>query len=520
MTTPPMPTLRHIPIRSIGSSEVHVRYLDEDPNLQPFLGMRPRNHEDLLRRAPVNARRLLAPDVLGSALEAYARRHNAPEPVLDAARRVGAGQAFMVVTGQQPGLFGGPLYALHKAATAVRLARDLSATGGPDVVPIFWNHTDDHDLDEVSHAFFVNTNLDVQRVRLDLDRAGECIRSVGVGHSMEHAVATVGDLLPHSEFRQWALDIFQAQNPNEHLGDAMARLLFAMFGKHGLLVIEPRDLPAEAFEVLPRWLEQADDIRGRIRATVEHLTDVGVDPTLDPGATLMFQFQGNRRVAMADGDPVQRATDLSPGALLRPLWQDACLPSVGFIVGPGELAYLSVAGPLYQALGVPMPLFVPRASLTLVEPSLAKLLKRFGWDLPDLDRGVHELSASVATDNSEGDEGNLDRLSKHLAGEMEELASTVKKSDPQIVRAVERTRAKIQEELKKLQVKLRNQRNNRRGTGMRQIRRLCNSLRPKGRLQERVLTPLPFLAAHGEALADHLVEAADPFANGHGELEL
>ena len=274
MTTPAMPTLRHIPLRSIGSSEVHVRYLDEDPELRPFLGMRPRNLEDLLRRAPLNARRLLAPDVLGAALHAYATRHGAPEPVLEAAQRVGAGRAFMVVTGQQPGLFGGPLYGLHKAATAVRLARDLSAVpGSPDVVPLFWNHTDDHDLDEVNQAFFVNTNLDVQRVRLDLDRAGECIRSVGVSHSMEHALAAVGDLLPHSEFRQWALDLFRTQTPNEHLGDAMARLLFAMFGKHGLLVIEPRDLPAEAFQVLPRWMEQADDIRGRIRATQEDLTD-------------------------------------------------------------------------------------------------------------------------------------------------------------------------------------------------------------------------------------------------------
>ncbi|MHC4899202.1 MAG: bacillithiol biosynthesis protein BshC [Planctomycetota bacterium] len=516
-----MPTLRHIPIRSIGTSEVHVRYLDEDPDLQPFLGMRPRSLDDLLRRAPVNARRLLAPDVLATALDAYARRHDAPEPVLEAIGRVGDGRASMVVTGQQPGLFGGPLYGVHKAATAVRLARDLSAVpGAPDVVPIFWNHTDDHDLDEVNRAFFVNTNLEVQRVRLDLDRAGECIRSVAVGRSMDHALAAVGDLLPHSEYREWALAIFQARTPNEHLGDIMARLMFAIFGKYGLLVIEPRDLPAEAFEVLPRWLEQAEDIRSQVRANQEHLTDVGVDPTLDPGATLMFQHQGGRRLAMADDDPVQRATDLSPGALLRPLWQDACLPSVGFVVGPGELAYLSVAGPLYRTLGVPTPLFVPRATLTLVEPSLAKLLKRFDWDLPDLDRGVSELAESVATMESNNDEGTLDRLSKHLASEMTELAKNLENSEPQMVRAVERTRGKIQEELKKLQVKLRNQRNNKQGTGMRQIRRLCSSLRPKGRLQERVLTTLPFLAAHGEMLADHLVEAADPFINGHGVLEL
>ncbi len=515
-----MPSLRHLPIRSIGTSEVHVRYLDDDPDLQPFLGMRPRNHGDLLRRAPLNARRLLAPDVLAAALEGYARRHDAPEPVLEAAARVGE-RAVLVVTGQQPGLFGGPLYGVHKAATAVRLARDLSRTAGaPEVVPLFWNHTDDHDLDEVNRAFFVNNNLEVQRVRLDLDPAGECIRSVPVGRLMDHALAAVSDLLPHSEFRQWALSIFHARRPDEHLGDIMARLLFALFGKYGLLVIEPRDLPPEAFDVLPRWLDRAADIRDEVRANQEHLTDVGVDPTLDPSAALMFQHHGGRRVQMADDDPVQHASDLSPGVLLRPLWQDACLPTVAFVVGPGELAYLSVAGPLYRTLGVPSPLFVPRASLTLVEPSLAKLLKRFGWDLPDLDRDPGELAELVATNDSAGDEGGLAEASDRLARQMAELSKRLEESDPQMVRAVDRTRAKVLEELKKLQTKLRNQRANKQGTGLRQIRRLCSSLRPRGRLQERVLTALPFLAAHGEAMADLLVEAADPFSIGHGVLEL
>lgn len=515
-----MPTLRQIPIRSIGTSEVHLRYLDEDPDLQPFLGMRPRNHEDLLRHAPVNARRLLSPAALAQALSHYARRHDAPEPVLEAAARVGE-RAVMVVTGQQPGLFGGPLYCIHKAATAVRLARDLSALpDAPPVVPVFWNHTDDHDLDEVNRAFFVNNNLEVQRVRLDLDVNGASLRDVPVGRLMDHALAAVSDLLPHSEFRDWALRIFRARNPNEHFGDLMARLLFTMFGKYGLLVIEPRDLPPEAFEVLPRWLERADEIRELIGANQEHLTDLGVDPTLDPSATLMFQQHGGRRVAMADDDPVHRPSDLSPGVLLRPLWQDACLPTVGFVVGPGELAYLSVVGPLYRTLGVPAPLFVPRASLTLVEPSLAKLLTRFGWDLPDLDRDPSELAELVTTEDTDGDEGGLTAASERVTRELSELAKGLEQTDPQMVRAVERTRTKVQEELKKLQTKLRNQRANKQGTGMRQIRRLCSSLRPRGRLQERVLTPLPFLATHGEALADHLVEAADPFSISHGVLEL
>ena len=514
------PSLRHVPIRSMDSSLTQLRYLEEDPDLEPFLGFRPRDVAHLLRRAPINARRLIDPEALAAAALRYAEDHGAPEEALDSARSLADG-VHVIVTGQQPGLFGGPLYTLHKVATAVRLAQEINtASDGPRVLPLFWSHTDDHDLHEVNRAFFVNSSLEIQRIRLDLERSGESIRDIGVGRDLDHALAAVADLLPHSEYRDWALDLFRPRQPDEHFGDGLARMLFSMFGKHGLLVIEPRDLPAESFDVLPRWWEQANEIRSSIVSTIEVLLELGIDISLDPGATLMFQNTGGRRVAMADGDPINRVTDLSPGVLLRPLWQDACLPTLGTVVGPGELAYLSVAGPLYRKLGVPVPVFVPRTSLTLVEPSLVKLLKRFNWDLPDLAAGVEQLTKSTVGDESSDGESGLDVLIDHIAKEMSELAMATRTADSQMVRAVERTRSKVNDELTKLRNKLRNSRQNREGTGARQIRRIVSSLRPRGRPQERVLTALPFLAAHGATLADDLVAAADPFTSGHGVLEL
>jgi uncharacterized protein YllA (UPF0747 family) len=337
---------------------------------------------------------------------------------------------------------------------------------------------------------------------------------------MEHVLAAVGDLLPRSEFREWALEIFQPRQPDEHLGAGMARLLFRMFGDQGLLVIEPRDLPEEAFEVLPRWWAQAQAIQDSNKSTMEVLLELGLDTGLDPSTTLMFQNQGGRRVAMSEGDPVTHAGDLSPGVLLRPLWQDACLPTLSSVVGPGELSYLAVAGPLYRQLGVPTPVLTPRASLTLVEPSLAKLLKRFGWDLPDLEAGVEALAESAVQTVPQGKETTLEAMMEQFDTGMRELAAWIKASDPQMVRGVERTKSKVMEELSKLLNKLRNSRQNREGTGLRQVRRVTNSLRPKGRAQERILTVLPFLAAHGPELADLLVDAADPFSRSHGVLEL
>src|SRR5690606_38420815 len=148
------------------------------------------------------------PEALGSALLAYAERHGAPGPVLESARALASGRARAVLTGQQPGLFGGPLYTVHKAATAVRLARELaSRPGAGPVVPVFWNHSDDHDFEEANRAFLVNPNQDVQRLRLEVEGRGRAIRAVPVGAGVEHALAAVADFLPASEFRDAALEL-------------------------------------------------------------------------------------------------------------------------------------------------------------------------------------------------------------------------------------------------------------------------------------------------------------------------
>jgi uncharacterized protein YllA (UPF0747 family) len=190
------------------------------------------------------------------------------------------------------------------------------------------------------------------------------------------------------------------------------------------------------------------------------------------------------------------------------------------VVGPCELSYLSVAGPLYRQLGVPVPVFLPRASLTLVEPSLVKLLDRFGWDLPDLEPGFETLAQNAIQEQADGDESGLETLIDHVKQEMAALTRTMRTADPQMVRAVERTRTKVHEEFTKLLNRLRNARQNREGTGLRQIRRICNTLRPRGRQQERVLTALPFMTTHGPDLGRYLVGAADPFTTNHGVLEL
>ncbi len=514
--------LRHLSFRAIGTSELHLRFLEDDPEIQEVLGVHARNPAELLRHAPLSAPRLVSPSDLGLALEAYAVKHGAPAAVIENARAVQRDEARVVVTGQQPGLFGGMLYSIHKAATAVRLARELQAsTEGLRVVPVFWNHTDDHDLDEANRAFFVNPNQDLQRFRLDVPHAGESLRDIPVGRALERTLAAVDDLLPRTEFREDALSIFTPRHPDEPLGDSFARLLFALFGEAGLLVIEPRDLPRAAFDILPKWRAQHNAIRGRMSKISDHLSDLGFETALDPATPLMFQVApGQPRTALTDDEDQIDVARLSPGVLLRPLWQDSILPSIGFVVGPGELAYLAVVAGLYKVLGVPRPVFVPRASITLIEPSLQKHLERFGWDLPDLASGPDGLAGAIGDTSNSLAETELEGLLAEIGKRCDAADADLRDGDRTMVGPLERSRAKVLEEIDRLLQKVRNSRQNRQGTGLRQIRKLCANLRPRGRLQERVLNVLPFLVTHGRAIAGPILEAADPFGVQHGVLEL
>lgn len=517
-----MSALRYLSFRRVGTSEVHQRYLEDDRELAPFLGMRPRNVAELLKRAPTGAGRLLSREKLAAALTAYATRHNAPEASLRNAARLVDPKVHVVIVGQQPGLMGGHLFTLHKVATAIRLCREINASNsGIEAVPVFWNHSDDHDLEEANRLFLVNASQDVQRFRLNIDRNNEALRTIDVGRELNKLLDELDTLLPNSEYRDWALAAMRPKRPDEKLGDQQARVLFELFGQHGLLIVEPRDLPSEAFEPLAKWWEKSNSIREQIKQTCDDLADVGVDVTLDPATTLMFQFQGGQRDPLADGETAGRAQDLSPGVLLRPLWQDAVLPSIAFVVGPGELGYLAAATSLYRMLGVPMPVLVPRASLTLVEPSLQRLLDRFHLELPDLDQPPERLAEQLLQGDDGSDvEDQLEQLSHKLRADLDSLEKGLATIDASLLPALDRARTKAGEELERLQQKVRNSRQNREGTGIRQLRRLCSTLRPRSRFQERVLSPLSYMISFGPALADLEIAAADPFRAEHTILEL
>jgi bacillithiol biosynthesis cysteine-adding enzyme BshC len=456
---------------------------------------------------------------------------------LDAARALAEPGACAVVTGQQPGLLASPLLSLYKALQALRLARLLRERWSVPVVAVFWNHADDHDVAEVHHAHLVNRNLDLQKISLaGLSSGRQPFSKIVLDEETHHLAAIralLAQILEGAPFAARALELF-APRAGDSLARGFTRSLTALLGRAGLVVVEPDWIRAEISAHLAR-IAAADPV-ALLERGAERVRALGLQPAIEPaGAALLYSHLPEGRLALRAGgegfrfdgeggsrtgaelaaEIVQDPLSWSPGALLRPIVQDLCLPVAAYVGGWGELAYHAELPDLRACVGAPATPFVPRVSCTLVDPecrtSLAKLevdvgrvLHAKGAFTPDLSGSeappVIAKMRALAEDAARGIEG--------LRGELSEL-------DPALVSQLKRASDQVRSAGQWLADKAERVHQNKSGKGRRHLRRLNNWLCPREQPQERVLGPLPFVARFGEEWPLELLGELDPFGTEH-----
>jgi uncharacterized protein YllA (UPF0747 family) len=439
--------------------------------------------------------RAVSADVVAAAL---------PGPGRD---RLARGDILAVTTGQQPGLFTGPLYTIYKALSAVALARRLEAAWGVPVIPVFWVAGDDHDFAEANHTSFLDAQGDLAEIRLR-ERASDApllpLAREPCGVEIRQALARLRAGTPETEFKGAVLGWLEAAyQPEATLADAFANALQALLGERGLVVLRAHDRNAK-------------------RAAASTVL-TGLSVTLPDGyAPVLIDASLGRDRLRADGDGFvtrrseerftramleQIARDeperLSPNVLLRPVVEAALLPTVAYVGGPAELEYLPAAAPLYERVGggVERQAPVPRWSGVLVEGRVEKLLARHQLRLEDLEAPPGALEARVVREALPPEVMTRFReLRQALEERYASLSDAVKGVDPTLARPVQSARnsalAATQEIEKKLVAGLK--RDNE--ALVRQIERARAALFPRGEPQERVLTVASFLIRYGPDL--------------------
>lgn len=428
-----------------------------------------------------------------------------------------------VVTGQQVGLFSGPCYTIYKALTAVKLARRLSDAGTP-AVPVFWLATEDHDFAEVNHCHVFDAGQ--RPIRLEVNGTQERNRPVGDVPLAAPPAAELREALSELPFGAEVAEMAAAAyTPGRKMGEAFSDLLERLLADYGLIHVDPmspamRQLAAPALRAA---LEAGPELSAALLERNRELIRAGYHAQVhvEEHTSLVFLLDEGRRLALARrgveysangrrfgaAELADRAHQLSPNALLRPVVQDFMLPTAAYVGGPAELAYLAQSEVLHRRLLGRMPVAVPRSGFTLLDARAGKLMARFGLKLADFFQGEQALRERIAARLvPPGVQRTIDETRATVEAAIERLASEVEALDPTIAAATRKSRSKMLYQLAKSGAKIGREilaRNERAG---RDAAYLYNLVYPGRHLQERLYSILPFLARHGLGLTDDIYE--------------
>jgi bacillithiol synthase len=465
-----------------------------------------------LRRLVTAKRAPLAPGV-GRELAEYHRRLGASERSLEALERLAAGGAVCAVAGQQPAPLGGPLYTLHKIASAAGQAAVVAERTGTPCVPVFWMHGEDSDFEEVRSATFAGPGLVLQQRALpdEAHAAGGLVGSVPVtalGPLTEEALGAWSGLPGTGA----AAELLRGSLARARdLGEAFSALMLALFGGQGLVVVDPR-LPAfraAARPVLERYLERGEELAAAARAAGERVeARTGRRPLPDAALeSFVFAVEDGvrRKLTLSEARGVAGRGPLSPSVALRPAVQDAVLPSVAMACGPGEIAYLAQLREVFEGLGVSPACPVPRLGLTWLPPAAVTLLEASGadpWELVvDADAVLRRLAESEIPAAPRAD---LEGARAGAREGLERLARSAREVDASLPQLVESARAKVDYQFQRLLEGVAGKVRHRLERGHPEWPRLRHYLLPGDRLQERRLASFEIVAHRGGAVADDL----------------
>lgn len=527
-----------------GQSKLFLEYLKDPTQLRRFYPEAVRFHHELAERSTrVLDNYTTDRAALCDALADMNASWGASAETLENVRRLRSNDSVAVVTGQQVGLFTGPLYTLYKALSAIKLAACLTARG-TDAVPVFWMASEDHDWEEVREAQVLACDGRLASVSIPdaLHREGEQVGEVVLDETVEDAAKRLFDLLPSSEFLP---DVERLLRDSYHdgrtLAEGFARMLSALTSKYGLVLLDPVDarikrLAAPLYSEAARKgaeIAAANDARSRAleaegyQAQVHTSTDAFPLFLIDDGARRALtrtdsgryrakgtehEWTSEELAALALDEPER----FSPNVTLRAVVQDYLLPTVAYFGGAAEVAYFAQTAESYRVLGRPATPILHRASVSVVERRTARTLARYGLKLEDFFVGLDAVIARVVEQHLGKDvAGAFDETDAEVASALDSLDAALRGFDPTLAEALKGGRKKIRHQLDGLRARFHRAQIQRDSAALRQLERAATALYPERALQERHVNVVSLLARHGLYAVEWIHDAIDLSTNDH-----
>ena len=454
-----------------------------------------------------------------------------------------------IVTGQQVGLFGGPMFAIYKALTAVKLAEEATAAG-VDSVPVFWLATSDHDLAEVNHVSLPGPDGLLRTLTTSSHGvAGAPVSQVRLGEEILPVVEEAVSLLGDSEASQFLRESYR---PGETLGTAFARFYARLFAEWGVILLDASDaeLHRVAAPVERAAIERAEELDAALLARGQALEKAGYSQQVKVTASsvLLFAMREGARTPIYRREGSNKASEFaigsepgaeklssselldridsapenfSPNVLLRPVVQDYLLPTLAYTGGAAEAAYFAQAGAVYDAILRRVTPIVPRFSATLVEPKVQRWLNQYGIALRNAFDGPEVLRQTLASRTLPADlQAAFERANQSVQESFSALKEALAKLDPTLVEASQTGASKVHYQLDRLRERAMAAELRRSEVVRRHAEALSQMLYPENALQERGVAGIYFVARHGTELLGRLHETMRTDCQDHQILDL
>ena len=526
-------------------SRLFLDYLRDPSALRRFYPEAVKHHFDLTeRRERVLANYKIDRSTLCDALTRMNRDWGASEATLKNIQTMCEPDCIAVVSGQQAGLFGGPLYTIYKALSAIKLAECL-AQRGIKTVPVFWIATEDHDFAEVATAEIINRDCALTGVTTSnsIHAEGLPVGRAVLDQSITDTVNQLLQALPQNEFSEDVAKLLrETYGPKEKFGDAFASMMTRLTRERGLILLDPLDseLKRLAAPLYAEAARRAPEIAQAIMNRSRELVDAGYHAQVTPSENsfpLFLHDESDARHALTrtvDGkyqtknngggysadelaDWALREPDrFSPNVTLRAVVQDYLLPTIAYYGGSAEIAYFAQTSEVYRLLDRPATPILPRASLTFVEKHTWRSLERYGVRLQDFFAGVdHVIARVVEKYLSKETAATFEHTTQTFDRELDALQDQLRRADPTLADALEKGRRKINYQIDGLRTRFNRSQIARDEAVRRQIEHAFDLLYPQKALQERHLNITSFIARHGLYFVDWIFDAIELESREH-----
>ncbi len=512
--------------RTLNASDLIQDYTSDYAKLSDFYSENPfdtdavKSFSEALDSAPVLPEKL-------QALEQYHKDLGIKELQDEVLQKLAEPGVQVIVTGQQLGLLGGPLYTIYKTLTAIHFAHTWSQLLNKTIIPVFWLADEDHDFDEINLLRFPGRE-EADTLSLPADESEKPVSEIQL-KSFSELRAELEKILHETDF---STELFQLidecyQDGKLH-SSAFAQLIARIFRGQGLLIAgsqhpEIKKLFRETFKTS---IKKRDEIEQKLEAQSKRIEQY-YHQQVQLGSTNLFYIAENgSRLKISYDDGHYRVSDkivfsrtellekiestpecFSPNVFLRPVIQDELLPTLAYVAGPGELAYYGQMRPYYQVFGKKMPIMLPRFGFTLLETAVQKAMDSLPFDVGRYNDREEDLISEYLSKSQELDlNAFTEEWVKDVEGVSEQYLDRIEELDASLRASAEKTLAIFKGETDKLKGKLFRSQKQQEQTQIKRIRKVQSQLYPDGILQERAVSFVYFMNKYGNGIWQELLD--------------